>query len=595
MVSLRTAAAVVMGALATAAVASLLQTQINLYEISRLAVQVPVSVRVGVTIEDLARFGPVMFGFALAAAVLALPLRALLRLGRFGHGGFGGLLRNLIASVVMLAVVLWLLRSVIPMPAIAAIRTLPGLGIVTCAGLVGGLIGHLFACRGAAVDGTVSADRGDRAVPDAAPARRTMIAMIAVGLLLPATSFLIMRPTASPLPPRAAGYQVETVLTGLDRPWSLAHLPDGGMLVTEMAGRLRYIDATGASTDVSVAELPPPYHRGRTIGLMDVALSPTFAYDRRVYLTMGYQPDGGSGATSGVRLVRGRLQDMALRDVEILFESTPKASDGNNGGRMVFLDDSTLLLTVGDGSVRREEAQNPDNSLGKVMRIRVRPDASSTVAGPGSCAVVATDAATEMVRNAPSALPLQGAESKVAHGVGCDDGPIAVASVYTMGHRNPQGIARDARSGDVHVTEHGPRGGDELNRLRPGGNYGWPLATHGIDYPFARVSPFTHLEGLIGPELDWTPSIAPSGLTIYEGSLFPQWRGDFLVPSLKERSIRRLIRREGLVVEQQLLLAERGERIRDVRVGRDGALYVLTDGVDGSLLRVTPTRTGDDT
>lgn len=520
---LRTVSIILTAALATAAVASVLQTQINLHALAQLGLEISWQARAAVSLEDLARFGPVMFGFSLAGGVLALGMQAGLR-----RLGLSALPCALLAAVVGLAVVLALLRNVIPMPAVAAIRELPGFALLSLCGLVGGYVSYALTARAA---------RGSHR-------QRGMAYLLPACLvLLPIVSFLLMRPTAQqPQPPAAAGYQVTTVADGLQWPWSLAELPDGTLLVTEMAGRLKRMDRAGNRVDVDLSRIPAGYQRERVIGLMDIALSPDVENDRRIYLTQGYRDARGVG----VRLLRGALNHVgdtwSLDQVEVLFESTPKASDGNNGGRMAFLDADTLLITVGDGSVRREEAQNPRNSLGNVMRIELAPGAGG-------------------------------------------------ATVYTSGHRNPQGIVHDPVTHAIYVSEHGPRGGDELNRLRAGGNYGWPLVSHGIDYPFARVSPFTRHPGFDDPEVIWSPSIAPSGLAVYNGSLFKEWQGDFLVPALRERSIRRLVRDGDRVVRQELLLADLGARIRDVKVAADGSIYALTDGADGKLLRLVPQTT----
>ncbi|MGE8263295.1 MAG: PQQ-dependent sugar dehydrogenase [Stenotrophomonas sp.] len=515
---LRTVSITLTATLATAAVASLLQTQINLHALTELGLEVGWQARADVTVEDLARFGPVMFGFSLAGGVLALGLQAGLR-----RLGLSALPCAVLAGVAGLAIVLALLRSVIPMPAIAAIREMPGFAALSLCGLVGGYVSHALAAR---------AVRGPRLH------RGRAYLLPACLVLLPLTSFLLMRPTPKQ-PPAAAGYQATIVADGLQWPWSLAELPDGSLLVTEMAGQLKVIDRAGKRVGVNLSRIPAGYQRERVIGLMDIALSPDFERDHRIYLTQGYRDPRGVG----VRLIRGALMfadgEWSVDQVEVLFESTPKPSDGNNGGRLAFLDTHTVLMTVGDGSARREDAQNENNSLGKVMRISLAPNASG-------------------------------------------------ATVYTSGHRNPQGIVRDPVTGAIYVSEHGPRGGDELNRLRPGGNYGWPLVSHGIDYPFARVSPFTQHQGFEDPEVIWSPSIAPSGLTVYHGTLFKGWQGDFLVPALREHSIRRLVRDGDRVERQELLLAELGARIRDVKVAADGAIYALTDGADGKLLRLVP-------
>ncbi|WNH52152.1 PQQ-dependent sugar dehydrogenase [Stenotrophomonas oahuensis] len=517
---LRHISTLLIAALATATVASVLQTQINLYSITQLGVPVTMMERAEVTAEDLARFGPVMFGFALAAGVLASMLQPCLRRLRLG-----ALPCVLFAGLLGLWIVLALLRSVIPMPAIAATRAMSGLALMSLCGLVGGYVSYTLSSR--------------MSRPSSAGAWAYLVPVAA--LLLPAGSFLMMRPVPQqPVPPAGTGYSVTTIAKNLQWPWSMAELPDGQLIVTEMAGRLKLIDRAGLTKEVNTVQVPAPYQRERVIGRMEVALSPDFQNDRYIYLTHGYRDARGAG----VLLLRGVLTEAAgewsVGQVKILFESTPKASDGNNGGRLAFLDANTLLMTVGDGSERREEAQSPGNSLGKVMRIDLSPAAGRAV-------------------------------------------------VHTSGHRNPQGIVRDPVTGAVYVSEHGPRGGDELNRLRPGGNYGWPIVSHGIDYPFARVSPFTRLDGFEDPELVWSPSIAPSGLAVYQGELFKSWQGDFLVPALRERGIRRLVREGGRVVRQELVLGELGERIRDVKVATDGSIYVLTDGVDGRLLRLAPT------
>lgn len=217
---------------------------------------------------------------------------------------------------------------------------------------------------------------------------------------------------------------------------------------------------------------------------------------------------------------------------------------------LAFLPDDTLVLSLGDGFDRREDAQNPSNTLGKIVRL-----------------------------NRDGSIP---PDNPLVHR------PGTAPEVLTLGHRNVQGIALDPTDGSLLITEHGPRGGDELNRLVPGGNYGWPLASGGVDYSFARVTPFASLPGFEAPLLEWTPSIASAGLAVYEGRLFPQWRGALLVPALVEKAVRLVHRRDGGITGQELLLAEFGERMRDVRVAPDGSIQVLTDGTDGRLLRLLP-------
>ena len=337
----------------------------------------------------------------------------------------------------------------------------------------------------------------------------------------------------------------ETVATGLDHPWSMAFLPDGSMLVTERNGGLRMIRA-GELLPGPVAGVPDAYVAGQG-GLFDVLADPDFATNQTVYLSFAHG-DAGDNAT---RVVSARLVDDALEDVTTLFTTTPgKDTPHHYGGRMAFLPDGTLLLTTGEGFVYREQAQRLDNHFGKVIRIDTRGDVP----------------ADNPYANEPNKL----------------------GEIYSYGHRNPQGLVVIPDTGVVYLHEHGPRGGDELNRIEAGLNYGWPAITYGIDYTGARISPYTELPGMEQPLVYWVPSIAPSGMTYYDGSLFPEWQGDLFVSTLVERSVRRLDLENGEVRDQEILFTDIGERIRDVRAGPDGALYLLTDSGDGSVIRVTP-------
>lgn len=374
---------------------------------------------------------------------------------------------------------------------------------------------------------------------------RSAIAIVSIAAV--AALARVSFPTAEKAPPQAdaARYVVETVAMQLTFPWSVAILPDGRRLVTERAGRLLVIEPNGDGSEISLDELPPIY-RGGISGLMEIALDPGFSENDLLYLTMSY----GDTAENGTRLVRARLAGSRLEDVRILFDASPKASDGNNGGRLAFLRDGTIILTLGDGSQWREEAQNLSNHLGKLVRL-------------------------DREGRPPSDNPF------VTH-------PGAAPEIFSLGHRNVQGVAVDPADGTLLISEHGPRGGDEINLIRPGGNYGWPIVTGGLDYSFARVTPFRRLYGYEDPIVEWIPSIAPAGLAIYTGGLFPDWQGDLFVPALKERAVRRVRRHNGRIIDQELLLADRGERMRDVKVAPDGSVYVLTDGLDARLLRLVP-------
>jgi glucose/arabinose dehydrogenase len=326
----------------------------------------------------------------------------------------------------------------------------------------------------------------------------------------------------------ASEYQLETWSEGLDLPWSIAFLPDDAALVTELGGRLRRIDASG-KPGKPVGNVPDVYFAGQG-GLFDVVLHPGFPDNRMVYLSFA---EGGKD-DNGTAIARGRLSGNALEDVEIIFRNfTRKDTPVHYGGRMAFLPDGTLLLTTGDGFDYREAAQDVDSGLGKVLRMN-------------------------------------------DDGTPARDNPFPGAPfVYSYGHRNPQGLAV-SRSGTIWLHEHGPRGGDELNRIEPGVNYGWPAITFGVDYSGAVISPHTAWEGMEQPDHYWVPSIAPSGLAIYEAGLFPDWRGDLFVGALVDREVRRLVLNAGKVVDEQPVFSEIAARVRDVRNGPTGELYILT-------------------
>ena len=343
-----------------------------------------------------------------------------------------------------------------------------------------------------------------------------------------------------------ADYRIETVTGGLAHPWSMAFLPDGRMLVTERTGQLRLIDAQGKLQAKPIRGMPTPFVATQA-GLMDVVLDPHFASDPWIYLSYAH----GELDANNTRLARARLVDGELRDFQVLFTAQPaKAGASHYGGRIAFLPDDTLVLTLGDGFDWREQAQNLANHLGKTVRLN----------RDGSI---------------PQDNPLRGQ-------------PGAAGEIYSLGHRNVQGIVYDRQRKRLYSHEHGPKGGDELNLLQPGGNYGWPLTSFGVDYTGAMVTPFTELPGYLAPELHWTPSVAPSGLALYTGERFPHWKGDLFVSTLAEKSVRRVRLDKGRLAGEDILFQELEERIRGVYDGPDGALYLLTDSEDGKLLRVVP-------
>jgi glucose/arabinose dehydrogenase len=336
----------------------------------------------------------------------------------------------------------------------------------------------------------------------------------------------------------AAEYLLETWADGLDLPWSIAFMPDGSALVTELGGQLKQLDASGKNA-VAIEKVPAVYFQGQG-GLFDVVLHPEFARNQWIYLSFA---EGGKN-DNGTAVARGRLQENRLEGLEIIFRNfTRKDTPVHYGGRMAFLPDGTLLLTTGDGFDYREAAQDVGSGLGKVLRMNDDGTPASGNPFPGS------------------------------------------PYVYSYGHRNPQGLAV-SRTGTVWLHEHGPRGGDEVNRIEPGVNYGWPAITFGLDYSGAIISPHTAWDGMAQPEHHWTPSIAPSGLAVYEGSLFPEWQGDLFVGALVGMDVRRLDLAVGTVTGEEKIFGEIEARIRDVRTGPGGNIFVLTPD---RILKVSPT------
>ena len=339
---------------------------------------------------------------------------------------------------------------------------------------------------------------------------------------------------------------VETLVTGLEHPWGLAFLPDGSMLVTERPGRLRVV-RDGSLAPQPVAGVPPVYAAGQG-GLLDVVLHPDFADNQLIYLAYAH----GTRGAATTRVARARFGDATLTGLQVVFEAVPlRATAAHFGARLAFLPDGTFVIGLGDGFNYRESAQRLDDHLGTVVRL-----------------------------NADGTVP---ADNPFVDRAG------ALAEIFSYGHRNIQGVAFDPVTATMVTHEHGPRGGDEINYLEAAGNYGWPLATYGIDYSGAIVSPYQGHPGTLQPALHWTPSIAPSGLAVYDGALFPDWQGDLLVGALAGQHLRRVIRdSDGAITGETALLTELAARIRDVRIGPDGAIYVLTDAPDGALLRLTP-------
>ncbi len=346
----------------------------------------------------------------------------------------------------------------------------------------------------------------------------------------------------------AAGqdFRLIEIAAGLENPWSLAFLPDGGMLVTERGGRLRLI-RDGKLEPEPVSGTPDVVARGQG-GLLDVVPHPQFASNHLIYLS--YSAAGEGGANTAV--MRARLAGNRLENPEVIFEARPKTQGGNHfGSRLLFAPDGTLFVTLGERFSHRDEAQNIGNHLGTVVRIN----------DDGSV---------------PKDNPFAGK-------------PGARPEIYSYGHRNSQGIALRPGTAEIWQHEHGPRGGDEVNILKPGANYGWPKITYGIDYDGSIISDKTALPGMEQPVIYWVPSIAPSGMAFYHGDKLPKWKGDLFVGALAKTHLRRLRLDGTKVVEQEQLLTNLHERIRDVRSAPDGYLYIVTDdNRNGRVLRLEP-------
>ena len=338
------------------------------------------------------------------------------------------------------------------------------------------------------------------------------------------------------------------VASGLEHPWGLALLPDGGWLVTERPGRLRVIDADGAKGE-PIAGLPAVDARGQG-GLLDVIAGPGFAQDRLIYWSYS-EPREGGNATS---VARGRLSDDRTRveNVQVIFRALPTYDgDKHFGSSLAFAPDGKLFVTLGERSDRpmRPQTQDLCSHMGKTIRI----NADGSV---------------------PSDNPFVGREG-------------ARPEIWSLGHRNMQGIAVQPDTGAIWTIEHGTRGGDEVNLDRAGVNYGWPDAAYGIEYAGGAINAgATQKEGTEQPVYYWDPVIAPGGATFYDGAMFPGWDGNLLVAGLKEKHIARLVIENDRVVGEERLLTDLNERIRDVAVGPDGDVWAITDETDGKLVRL---------
>lgn len=382
----------------------------------------------------------------------------------------------------------------------------------------------------------------------AARCAAAFVAALAVAVIVPAA---VAQPAGAPIPSRDYPLRLTTVTEGLEHPWGLAFLPDGRMLVTERPGRLRVIDKDGKLDPVAVAGLPRVDAQGQG-GLLDVSLHPQYASNGWIYWTYAQRDEAGN---NGTELARGKLAGgpgaYRMTDVQVLFRMGPKTNRGHHfGSRLVWDRDGRLFMTLGDrGEMGR--AQKLDDHAGKILRL--------------------TD------------------DGKPAPGNPFDKQAGARPEIFSLGNRNVQGAALDPKTGQLWAVEHGPQGGDELNLIKPGTNYGWPVITYGANYVTGtRIGEGTEKAGMAQPVKQWTPSPAISGMAFYEGDRFPKWRGDALIGALRGQGVIRVRLDGDKFVEDEVLLRNHVGRVRDVRVGPDGLIYLLIDHPNGSLLRVAP-------
>lgn len=368
-------------------------------------------------------------------------------------------------------------------------------------------------------------------------------------VLAAALALVLASPAAAQqrYPSSAGELLVETVASGLEHPWGLAFLPDGRMLVSERPGRLRLVGSDG-KLSAPLSGVPNVAARGQG-GLLDVALDPGFAQNRFVYLSFSEPRANGNGTS--VARARLNANGTGLEGMTVIFQQMPTiASNMHFGSRLVFDRTGGLFVTVGDRYSQRDQAQNPENHIGKVLRIR--PEGGAAEGNPKK--------------------------------------PDWRAEIWSIGHRNVQGAALHPQTGQLWTAEHGARGGDEVNTPKAGLNYGWPVITYGIDYSGVKIGEGTAKAGMEQPLFYWDPSIAPSGAAFYTGERWPSWKNSLFVGALAGQMLIRLSTQGEKVTGEERLLTNLGERIRDVRQGPDGFIYLLSDDSNGKVLRVRPAR-----
>ena len=343
-------------------------------------------------------------------------------------------------------------------------------------------------------------------------------------------------------------YKLEILYEGLDMPWDIDFLPNGDFLVSELTGKLKIYNSS-LEKFITVSNVPSVLARSQG-GLSDVELHPDFELNNLIYISYSIKTEEGNT----LRVSRAKLHQNTLIDVETIHTAKAfRKTSAHYGARLLFLNDKTLLISSGDGFNHREKAQELDNHFGKILRI-----------------------------NDDGSIP--------------SDNPIfsedkALKDIFTYGHRNQQGLAKDI-NGVIYSHEHGPKGGDELNIINPGLNYGWPAITYGIDYNGSIISPFKKKEGMEQPIKYWTPSIALSDMTFYYGDLFPEWYGNLFISALASGDVRRLAIKDNIVLSEEIMFKEINSRIRSIKSSKSGDLIILTESREkknsGKIIRVSP-------
>ena len=376
--------------------------------------------------------------------------------------------------------------------------------------------------------------------------QRTAVVLTEAELQLPSQSKLLLRPET-----KTQAFQVRELLSGLEHPWSMAWLPNGEMLITEREGRLRRVSKDFRLDPRPIEGLPKNIEVDGQGGLFDVAVHPGFSRNGWVYLSFSEGQLGGRLSSSGTALVRAKLDGHRLIEMETLFSMQPKSRGGRHfGGRVFFDRDGFLYLTLGDRG-DEDRAQRDNDHAGSV--IRLHDDG-----------------------RIPSSNPFVGSGS-------------VPPEVFSRGNRNIQGAAVHPATGAIWAHEHGPQGGDEINIIRAGRNYGWPTITYGVNYVTGtKIGEGSQKAGMVQPIHIWVPSIAPSGMAFYSGNRYPGWSNSLFVGGLRSQALIRLEHQDNRIVAEERLMVGQHGRIRDVRVGPDGLIYLLTDDNNGKLLRLDP-------